>query len=114
MTVASGLQAPAQLEQGFLKEKIRCQCGGDCKDEILGERVDPCARLAVEKQLLPQIEGIAEDADEHDWFPVKDSPDQIMRTINATVYEDRKTCIDDGRAGHCDDRVVHVAIDHQK
>ena len=65
------MQSSAQLEQGLFKKKIRCQCSGDCKNKILRERVYPCVGLSVEKQLLPQIEGIAEDAHEHNRLPIE-------------------------------------------
>jgi len=50
---SSGMQASAQLEQGLFKKKIRGECSGDRKNEILRKRVYPSAGLPVEKQLLP-------------------------------------------------------------
>ena len=39
---------------------------------------------------MPKIEGVAEGAHEHNWFPVEYTTDPITRKINAALYEDGK------------------------
>jgi len=49
------LQSTPETEKRPLDQKIRKQCGDNGEGDILGKRVYPLIRVAVEEQLLPEI-----------------------------------------------------------